>query len=364
MNLQELDSFKLSDAVKFHDELNPALFSGDTMRPEVRAQLLLVAEDFIEHLGISNLDVKDVTISGSNAAYSYTPHSDIDLHILVNMDKLSNDAVYRELFDAKKTVYNDSHDITVRGYDVELYVQDSNQPHVSLGEYSVLHNDWIKFPSKRRANFNQSETRLKYEKLGKLAELVLKTSDLEKLDCVLDTIKKYRKAGLDKHGEFGPENLAYKALRTQGVIQDLFDLKNELHSDTLSVAESNKLDKPTPSPKEIIAKHNMTKEEFIAELKKGIKVELEHTNDPQVAKEIALDHLDEAPNYYQLLAQLKLEEASGYIPSKSQAKDWRFKSALTVDIKPDSIKKNAKKMGLGKISRAGIPPIASPSGRI
>lgn len=364
MNLRELESFKLSDAVKFHNDLNPALFDGDTMRPEVRDHLLLIAEDFIEHLGISNIDVKDVTVSGSNAAYSYTPHSDIDLHIIVDMDKLSNDEVYRELFNAKKTVYNDTHDITVGGYDVELYVQDSNEPHVSLGEYSVLHNDWIKIPSKRRANFDQSATRMKYEKLGSLAELVLQTRDLDKLDSVLETIRKYRKAGLDMHGEFGPENLAYKALRTNGLIQDLFDLKHELHSDQFTMENSKVLDKVTLSPSQVMKKHNMTKDELIQELKRGIKVELEHTGDPKVAKEIALDHLGEAPNYYQLLTQLQLECASGYIPSNAQKNDPRYSSALTVDVKPNTLKKNAKKMGLGKISRAGIPPIASPSGRI
>jgi hypothetical protein len=34
------------------------------------------------------------------------------------------------------------------------------------------------------------------------------------------------------------------------------------------------------------------------QLAKGIKVEMEHTNDPQVAKEIARDHLTEHSNYY------------------------------------------------------------------
>ena len=101
MNLKELDSFKLNDAVSFHDELNPAIFMGDTMKPKVREQLLIIAQDFIDHLGINHLDIADITVSGSNAAYSYTDHSDIDLHILVDMGKLNNDVIYRELFDAK-----------------------------------------------------------------------------------------------------------------------------------------------------------------------------------------------------------------------------------------------------------------------
>ena len=56
-------------------------------------------------------------------------------------------------------------------------------------------------------------------------------------------------------------------------------------------------------------------------------------------------------------------EASGYIPSAKEKNDPRFKTALTVDVKPDAIKKNAKAFGF-KTSRAGIPPQANPNGKI
>ena len=36
-------------------------------------------------------------------------------------------------------------------------------------------------------------------------------------------------------------------------------------------------------------------------LQQGINVEMEHTNDPQLAKEIAMDHLTEDPKYYEKL---------------------------------------------------------------
>ena len=115
MDIRELEDFKLSDAVKFHDELNPALWKGDKLRPEVKEQLIAIADDFLQELGISGLKVKDITVSGSNAAYTYTPYSDLDLHILVDFNELPNDEVYQELFTVKKSLYNDSHDITVHG---------------------------------------------------------------------------------------------------------------------------------------------------------------------------------------------------------------------------------------------------------
>jgi hypothetical protein len=290
MDIKELESFRLGDAVKFHDELNPKLWIGDDLDPVVYDKLMAMAEDFITELGIGKLKVEDITISGSNAAYSYTPHSDIDLHILVDMEKLPNDEVYRELFTSKKNEYNKSHDLTIRGIPVELYVQDSRQPHASLGEYSLLKRDWTRIPVKRKANFDQDRTRAKYEKLGELIELALKSRDLEDIERVLDIVKRYRKAGLEKTGEFGPENLAFKAIRKQGLFQKLWDMKQELHSERLS------------------------------------------------------------------LMQGMAESASGYIPSKKQANDPRFKTALTVDVKPDSIKKNAKAFGFN-VSRAGIPPL-------
>lgn len=259
------------------------------MRPEVRKRLIAIAQDFITHLGLDEkLHVKDITISGSNAAYSYTDHSDIDLHLIVDFNELNDDSVYRELFDAKKTVYNESHDITINGYEVELYVQDENMPHYSLGEYSVAKDKWLSFPKKRRAHFDEKATHSKYNKILKLASAAIKSHSLEKVEMVLHKIKQYRKAGLAKHGEFGPENLCVKALRTQGVIQALFDIQQDMHSKKLSL------------------------------------------ND--------------------------LHECSGYIPSEAEKNDDRWKTALTVDIKPDTMQKNAAKLG-SKIGRDGRPPL-------
>jgi hypothetical protein len=235
MNLKELNSFKLSDAVTFHDKLNPKLWNSTKLRPEVKDQLIKIAEDFLSELGVHDLDVKDITISGSNAAFSYTKHSDLDLHILVDMGNLPVDEVYKELFNAKKTIYNDSHDIKIHTIPVELYVQDSRQPVVSLGEYSVMNDEWIKIPTKRRSDFDQTATKIKYEKLLSLIEIALKSRKYSKVKHIIDTIKRYRQAGLDKGGEFGPENLAYKMLRSQGYITKLYDLRDKLHSEILTV---------------------------------------------------------------------------------------------------------------------------------
>ena len=53
-------------------------------------------------------------------------------------------------------------------------------------------------------------------------------------------------------------------------------------------------------------------------LKKGIKVEMEHTNDKKLAQEIAMDHLAEFPDYYDALEKLEVE----------LKKKWHIKRSL------------------------------------
>lgn len=57
------------------------------------------------------------------------------------------------------------------------------------------------------------------------------------------------------------------------------------------------------------------------ELKKGIKHEMEHTNDPKIAMEIALDHLAEDPHYYSDNKCSCLKEAPKYNAKKN---DYHF----------------------------------------
>ena len=316
MDINELESFKMSDAVKFHDKLNPNLWINSKLDPEVRDQLIIIANDFVTSLGLNDLQIKDVTVSGSNAAYSYTPHSDLDLHVLVDMAKLRNDEIYRELFTAKKTLYNDSHDITVHGVPVELYVQDANEPVKSLGEYSVLHDKWIRIPKKQRANFDQAATKAKFDNLAEIIELALKTADLDRVEKSIATIKRYRKAGLDKAGEFGPENLAFKAIRKQGGIQDLYDLRDKLRSEKLSIEED--ADKQAATLK--IQKH--------LNKKYGANLDLDGKLGPLTLKSInkfmprAKTGLADEPNKTTAVQGKKLKEASDYSQYENEIENF------------------------------------------
>jgi len=243
MHILELDSFKLSDAVKFHNRLNPKLWARDEqLLPEIREKLLAIADDFREFLGIADLDVQDITVSGSNAAYAYTPNSDIDLHLVVKFPE-KND-VYQELFNAKKYQYNEEHNLAIGGIPVELYVQDADEPPVSQGEYSVKNNQWIQVPRRKRAKIDDTCVRAKVEDLDARIHDAIASGDVDRMSKLWGKIKNMRQSGLDEHGEFGCENIAFKILRANGCIKELRDARTAARDRELSLAEQNKTKKP------------------------------------------------------------------------------------------------------------------------
>lgn len=62
---------------------------------------------------------------------------------------------------------------------------------------------------------------------------------------------------------------------------------------------------PTYTPAQIATKHKVTISAIMRQLAKGIKVEHEHTTSDSEAREIALDHLWEMPDYYDRLSDME-----------------------------------------------------------
>ena len=63
---------------------------------------------------------------------------------------------------------------------------------------------------------------------------------------------------------------------------------------------------------DIAEKHNVDIEVLKKEFVKGVKTEMEHTTDKEVAKEIALDHIFEDPKYYTKLATIEEDWSDKY----------------------------------------------------
>jgi len=66
----------------------------------------------------------------------------------------------------------------------------------------------------------------------------------------------------------------------------------------------------TPSPEQVAQKHKVPLTQIQIQLAKGISVEIEHTKDKALAREIALDHLAELPDYYDRLNKMEKQKSS------------------------------------------------------
>ena len=233
MRLQELKS----QTLYYQDQLNPILWQDQQLKHEIRYRLLLIARHFINFLKIPELCLKDIILSGSNAAYGYSEYSDIDLHLLVYFPK--NRIELKELYDAKKNQYNTEYNITIKNINVELYVQNVQDPFYSAGIYSILNNHWIKRPQHQYPNITAKEIRNKAKTYSSKINFALRSNDLELAKKVLDELKQLRRAGLAKGGEESLENLTFKFLRNRGQINKLRKYINKLTSDSLSLGEQN-----------------------------------------------------------------------------------------------------------------------------
>ncbi len=223
--------------VYYHDELNPAIWENNQLKTEVRYKLLAVAHHFAKFLNVPRLNLRDITISGSNAAYGYSENSDLDLHLVVDMpvDKPE----LEELYTAKKNQYNFTYDITVKGIDVELYVQDVQQVHHSAGIYSVLNDRWISKPKHQPPNIDDREVKSKARNYSSLINQAMRANDLNKATETMSKIRRLRQAGLAKGGEYSVENLAFKLLRSRGKIDKFRKFIDKLQSAELSLKEKS-----------------------------------------------------------------------------------------------------------------------------
>jgi hypothetical protein len=232
VRLRELQ--ERSDIITVNRRLNPKLWNNGELDPAVAQKLKEIADAFQEFVGI-DLNVVDYTITGSNANYTWTEHSDLDLHIIV--EGLPSDEA-RELFNAKKALWAEQHNITVKGLPVECYVQGQQEEHHSTGVYSIANNQWLVEPKKIKPEVDDSAVEAKKDSVIHDIENALLSKDLNKLRAVKEKITKMRKAGLERAGEWSVENLVFKILRNLGLIDEISDKIRELEDQELSLEQA------------------------------------------------------------------------------------------------------------------------------
>ena len=252
----ESDS-KIINSFYLQDELNPDIwylpnekYMGDPegqkmkLRPEVRQRLLKVAEIFLDYIDI-DIYVHDIILIGSLTGYNWSEFSDFDVHILYDFNDAGKNAeLYKELFHLKKTVFNAKHDISIKGFEVEVFVQDLNEKETSTGSYSVLSDSWIRYPEKEDFKIDKKKIKEKSQQWMDIIDGVLENAEDEDLNDAIQLVKKYREklrkyrtCGLKKEGEYSYENLVFKFLRRNGYLSKLEDFKNKITDKKLSLEQ-------------------------------------------------------------------------------------------------------------------------------
>jgi len=230
--------------------LNEKFWKGDDDRlcPKVSRRLMAIVDDFIEGLDVP-VEIEDIRFTGSLANYNWSKYSDVDLHIVVDFAKIDEDIeLVKSYFDAARMRWNDVHNIKIYGYEVELYVENVGDVHRSSGIYSVSNNMWIEEPDPNDVEIDIAAARKKSDNIHTQVNLIHKIVDAEKYDSALRAIKRLkqkirrmRSAGLtSSKQEFSPENIAFKILRREQVLQKLSDLKLTAYDQKMSFKENKK----------------------------------------------------------------------------------------------------------------------------
>ena len=216
------------------DELNPKVWDDNSMKTDIRQQLLEIAQDFYTTTELTT-EIKDIVLTGSLANYNWSENfSDYDVHILIDFSEVNSDIeLVRNLVNSLKNIWNRQYDIFIEGYEVELYIQDVNELHRSSAIYSILEDKWNIKPYKIDFTPDEDEIREKAE------SIMISIDDLEnrvykeKYETFIDDakkvwkkIKKFRSEGLESEdSEFSTGNLTFKFLRRNGYIGKLLNLR-------------------------------------------------------------------------------------------------------------------------------------------
>ena len=233
---------KFNGILQINEQLKPELWQNNKILPKIRQKLLIIAQDFFEDLGL-DVDLDDITLTGSLANYNWTNLSDVDLHMIVDFGLIDeNTDLVREFFSAKTSNWNKNHEITIFDHEVEIYVQGADEDHHSTGVYSLKNDEWIAEPVRITPNIDAPAI---LTKAKSFIDMIERADDLfddkEYEDSyqfslkLIDKIKKYRESGLEDKGEYSNENLVFKYLRNNENMKLLYDVRNDSYDRMMSL---------------------------------------------------------------------------------------------------------------------------------
>jgi predicted nucleotidyltransferase len=249
-NIIRIDNFISEGRINafYSDELNPDIWSREvvkgksqwTLDESVREKLLEIGEDFFSKFKeiFGEREYEDIILTGSLANYNYTEYSDFDVHVIMNLKGIDDEhpEILNEAVQGIRFRWNLRHDIKIKGYDVELFLQSLDDPDASTATYSLTKNIWIKNPKYDVPYVDEIELERKYlsyvydidqleTRLLHGSKIPSNAKDLYKrAKSVKEKIQKMRNESLRKEGEFSIGNLTFKKLRNTGYIEKIINI--------------------------------------------------------------------------------------------------------------------------------------------
>jgi hypothetical protein len=239
---------------KLKSELQPDLFkNGDVLDSQIRMKLLDIADDFIKSLEVKWIKPLDIILTGSIVNYNWTKFSDIDVHIIYDFKKIYNKTDFvQDYFMTKRSEWNNSHDkLTIKGFPVELSVEDVNTPLQSSGIYSLEKNKWIKEPEEikeGKINFQEIKKICAKEmtQIDDLFNKIDKEKDKKKLELlgkdledIIERLHDERKKGLKtKEKELSTGNIIWKIIKHMGYVDKIYDYINNIYDKCNTIKEN------------------------------------------------------------------------------------------------------------------------------
>lgn len=224
-------SAAIDQITTFPTVLDPRLWDGDKLRPDVRARALEIVTDLFADLKMPDLAIKNVEIRGSTVSYEYDDHADLSVRVFLDTSNYKGDvkqlnALLKTYTDYLEAVYEGN--LLLRGVPLEpqFYAvkSPSQEPQAGIGHYSLTDDAWMEHPSMQESRFDRTQMMADAKRfITQYNNLVTDYfADKKAFDCGLlsaftKEMRSYRGAGIDKDGTRSTPNLTYRMLRRLNV---------------------------------------------------------------------------------------------------------------------------------------------------
>jgi hypothetical protein len=197
------------------------------IKPSVRNYLLKIARRVRESMPISDMPWVDIQVVGSSLGYNYTDQSDIDLHFIADLDSFVEKHNFKDIEEARSLLgymfrfMNVKGLYEVAGHPVEMYWQDDDEENKSPAIYSVVDDEFIKYPEEPE-DFDEAEMNRAKKDAKELSDTLhrmILLGDLEGVEEWKEIVRNIRQSALGEDGIFSYGNLVFKFLRGWGDLE-------------------------------------------------------------------------------------------------------------------------------------------------